>query len=188
MHSDDHEMPSRHAVTVRAPAELAFASFADLAAWWPREYTWAGVLLETIACEPREGGRCFERGPHGFSCDWGRVLAWEPPRRLVLAWQVSPRRVPEPDPARASEVEVRFVADGPAATRVELEHRGFERHGPEGDAYQTAMTSPNGWPLILARYAAIANGAANGAANGEVVVATPAEHVRPVGARADVSP
>jgi uncharacterized protein YndB with AHSA1/START domain len=146
-----------HATTVAAPVERAFATFSDgLAGWWPREYTWAQDTLETIAIEPREGGRCFERGPHGFHCDWGRVLAWDPPDRLVFTWQIGPDRVPEPNPAKASEVEVRFVADGPSATRVELEHRGFSRHGDGGDRYRAAMGSRLGWPLILDRYAAAA--------------------------------
>jgi uncharacterized protein YndB with AHSA1/START domain len=81
------------------------------------------------------------------------VLVWEPPRRLVLAWQISPERAPEPDPAKASEVEVRFVAEGPSVTRVELEHRGFERHGAGGAGYRAGMGAPQGWPYILDRYA-----------------------------------
>jgi uncharacterized protein YndB with AHSA1/START domain len=82
------------------------------------------------------------------------VLVWEPPGRLVLAWQIAPDRAPEPNPARASEVEVRFVPQGPPGTRVELEHRGLSRHGADGDAYREALGSPDGWPLMLDRYAA----------------------------------
>ena len=103
---------------------------------------------------PREGGFCFERGPHGFTCHWGRVLVWDPPARLVLAWQIAPDRAPEPNPAKASEVEVRFRAAGSASTRVDLEHRAFPRHGDAADTYRQALASPQGWPLILARYAA----------------------------------
>ncbi len=145
----------RRTATLRVPADRAFAVFTDgLAIWWPPEYTWAGDALDTIGIEPREGGRCFERGPHGFWCDWGRVLVWDPPHRLVLSWQISPERVPEPDPAKASEVEVRFVAEGPSACRVELEHRGFERHGEGGAGYRAGMDSAEGWTYILDRYAA----------------------------------
>lgn len=137
--------------------ERAFELFTrEMSIWWPREYTWAGEVLETIGIEPREGGRCFERGPHGFECDWGRVLVWEPPRRLVFSWQISPERAPEPDPAKAGAVEVRFVAEGPSVTRIELEHRGFARHGDEGRRYRQAMASELGWPRILGRYAAAA--------------------------------
>lgn len=156
--------PIQLTVTVAAPAERAFAVFVDdLATWWPKEYTWSQEVLETIAIEPGEGGRCFERGPHGFECDWGRVLVWEPPRRLVFSWQIGPDRVPEPNPARASEVEVRFTPAGESATRVELEHRGFGRHGEGAEPYREGMGSPEGWPLLLERYAAVASSAVDSA-------------------------
>lgn len=142
-------MKAEASVPVPVPPDRAFAAFADLGAWWPPEYTWSRDVLQEIAIEPREGGHCYEVGPYGFRCDFGRVLAWEPGRRIAFTWQISPRREPEPDPARASEVEVRF-GDG----RVELEHRGFERHGPGADEYAAAMGGEHGWPLILARYAA----------------------------------
>jgi uncharacterized protein YndB with AHSA1/START domain len=145
-----------HAITVPLPPDRAFARFTEgMADWWPPEYTWAQQALDAITIEPAEGGRCYERGPYGFSCDWGRVVACEPPARLVFTWQISPQRVPQPDPARASEVEVRFAAEGPGATRVELEHRHFERHGEGADAYRAAMTSRHGWPLLLERFANI---------------------------------
>jgi uncharacterized protein YndB with AHSA1/START domain len=144
----------RRTVRVPAPLDRAFATFAEaFGRWWPREYTWGKDVLEAIGLEPREGGLCFERGPHGFTCHWGRVLLWDPPRRLVFSWQISPRREPEPNPAKASEVEVRFEADGPGATRVALEHRGFARHGEGGDAYRAALGSAEGWAMILDRYA-----------------------------------
>jgi uncharacterized protein YndB with AHSA1/START domain len=140
----------RHSVAAPVPPERAFDAFVrELHEWWPQEYTWAGAALETIAIEPQEGGRCFELGPHDFHCDWGRVVAWEPPRRLVFTWQISPRREPVPDPALASEVEVRVEAG-----RVELEHRGLERHGDGAEAYAAAMGSDMGWPYILGRFAA----------------------------------
>lgn len=143
----------RHTLTAPASAEAAFTVFTEgLASWWPAEYTWSRDVLETIVIEPGEGGRCFERGPHNFECDWGRVLVWEPPRRLVFTWQISPRREPEPNPAKASEVEVRFTPEGVSATRVELEHRYFARHGEGGDEYRAGLGSPHGWPYILDRY------------------------------------
>lgn len=155
MNRRSSEEAVRRTVTVRVLPDRAFAVFTDeLATWWPREYTWARDVLDTIGIEPTEGGRCFERGPYGFWCNWGRVLVWDPPSRLVFSWQISPRR--EPDPAKASEVEVRFVAEGLQATRVELAHRSFERHGEGSDGYRAALDSEQGWSLILDRYAAAA--------------------------------
>jgi uncharacterized protein YndB with AHSA1/START domain len=147
----------RRTFTVPVAPERAFAAFTDgLATWWPPEFTWSGDVLDTIGIEPRRDGFCFERGPHGFTVHWGRVLVWEPPGRLVLTWQISPRRVPEPDPARASEVEVRFAAGAGQRTRVELEHRGFRRHGDEGEAYRAGMEG--GWDQLVERFAAVLAG------------------------------
>jgi hypothetical protein len=134
------EIESIHRVIeVPLSAERAFGFFTkDFALWWPREYTWGQDVVEDIGFEQREGGLCFERGPYGFRCDWGRVLSWQPPHRLVLAWQIGPRREPEPNPSRASSVEVMFVADTPARTRILLDHRDFERHGREAAEYRAA--------------------------------------------------
>lgn len=140
-------------VRLAAGPERAWRVFTQrLGGWWPHEYTWSGSVLQGLEIEPWEGGMCYELGPHGFRCDWGRVLAWEPPRRLVIAWQIGPDRAPEPDPARASEVEVRFVPADERTIRLELEHRGFGRYGEAGAAYCDALASPGGWPLILERY------------------------------------
>ena len=146
-------MGAAAAVEVTVSPARAFTVFAaGLGEWWPREYTWSQDVLEGIGIEPlAEGGLCFERGPHGFSCHWGRVLAWEPPTRLVLAWQIAPSRAPEPDPARASTVAVAFAPVG-GGTRVSLEHRDFERHGEGWQDYEAGMGSPQGWPYILERY------------------------------------
>ncbi len=141
-----------HSVHIRADPTAAFARFAErLGSWWPREYTWSGDVLVDIGIEPHEGGLCFERGPHGFRCDWGRVLTWSPGERLTIAWQISPRREPEPNPVRASTVDIVFSAkDG--GCRVMLEHRDFSRHGEGAEAYCAAMGSPQGWPYILSRF------------------------------------
>lgn len=137
---------------VRVAPERAFAAFVNLGRWWPREYTWSQDVLQTIGIEPRLGGACFERGPHGFECDWGRVLVWEPPGRIVFSWQIAFDRTPEPDPARASEVEVRFTEEA-LGTRVALAHRAFARHGGKAAAYREGMGSTQGWPMMLERYA-----------------------------------
>lgn len=147
----------RHTLTVPLSVGRAFAAFVEgLGAWWPGEYTWSADVLELIAIEPRVGGRCFERGPHDFECDWGRVLVYERPYRIVFTWQISPDRQPVPDPARAGEIDVQFEEEEPSVTEVHFEHRGFERHGPEGAAYRDALAAAEGWPYILERYAAYA--------------------------------
>jgi uncharacterized protein YndB with AHSA1/START domain len=144
-----------HEITAPFPPERAFALFTEgMTDWWPPEYTWAQKALEQIAIEPREGGHCFELGPHAFRCDWGRVVTCEPPARIAFTWQISAQRVPQPDPAQASLVEVRFAVDGESGTRVQLAHRHFSRHGEGAEAYEAAMNSPQGWPLLLERFAA----------------------------------
>lgn len=151
------DLSLRASRTVAAEPDAAFQVFTErLADWWVREFTWSGPdCLQTIAVEPRLGGMAYELGPHGFRLDWGRVLVWEPPQRLVFSWQIAPDRVPEPDPAKASEVEVHFHP-GRSGTRVDLEHRAFDRHGPDADGYCQAMTA--GWEELLGRYAAAVDG------------------------------
>lgn len=139
--------------TVPVPIVRAFAVFTDeLEAWWPSEYTWAKDTLETIGIEPEEGGHCFERGPRGFRCDWGRVVEWHPPRQLIFLWQISPTRAPEPNPDKASTVEIGFEPADSETTRVEFEHRDFARHGEDAAEYRAAMASARGWIYILGRY------------------------------------
>ena len=145
----------RVATTVNVGPAAAFAAFTDgFAAWWPPEYTWSGATLVDIGIEPHAGGACYEQGPHGFTCHWGRVLDWQPPARLVFSWQISPRREPVPDPDKASEVVVQFAPDANGGTRVTLEHRHFERHGDGAADYRAGMASPQGWSWLIERYAA----------------------------------
>ena len=99
--------------------------------------------------EGRPGGRCYSEQADGTECDWGRILVWDPPQRFVMAWQVSPAWQYEPDLARSSEVEVRFTAEPDGSTRVDLEHRYFERHGAGAEAMRAATDSPNGWNGLL---------------------------------------
>jgi uncharacterized protein YndB with AHSA1/START domain len=150
---DEAKYSIRSTLRVPAGAERAFTVFTErLADWWVKEYTWAGPeALADIGIEPRQGGMAYELGPHGFRADWGRVLVWQPGRRLLFTWQIGPDRAPVPDPARASEVEVHFSPVAEEQTLVEVEHRGFDRHGEAAEGYRHALTA--GWHELLSRYA-----------------------------------
>lgn len=142
----------RQTITVPATPELAFRVFAEqFGLWWPREYSIGKAEMSDFVIEPRVGGRWYEVGVDGSECDTGRVTAYEPPDRLVLAWHLDGSWQFDPDPAHASEVEVRFIADGDG-TRVELEHRHFERHGDGAPAVRAAVASTGGWGHCLAAY------------------------------------
>ena len=121
----------------------------------PREHNLLAVPIERTVLEPKAGGTVYDVGSDGSRCTWGRVLAYEPSDRLVISWDISPRWQLEPDPERTSEVEIRFVAETPARTRVELEHRHLERHGPDWEEIRDGVGGDQGWPLYLTRYAAL---------------------------------
>jgi uncharacterized protein YndB with AHSA1/START domain len=143
-------------VSVGVSVERAFRVFTDsFNTWWPPEYHIGQAEIAEAILEPREGGRWYERGVDGSECDWGRVLAWEPPHRLVLTWQINGEWQYDPDPERASEVEVRFTADGPDRTTVELEHRHLDRL-VGGQAMREAIGGAGGWTSVLERYATAA--------------------------------
>jgi uncharacterized protein YndB with AHSA1/START domain len=140
-------------LAIPAPAGEAFNRFVhQFRHWWPKEYTWSQQKLRDIFIEPEEGGLCTEIGPHGFRCDWGRVIKYSPPVRIAFKWQIGFDRDPLPDPDKASEVVVDFIADGIRQTTVELHHRAFPNHGEHGDAYRQLMDSTQGWEYILACY------------------------------------
>lgn len=147
--------PIHTEVTVPLSASDAFTLFTrELGQWWPREYTWSKDVLEEIGMDQREDGLCSEHGPHGFRCDWGRILEWKPPGHLVFTWQIGPHREPVPNPELASIVHVTFVEGADDhSTHVVLQHTLFERHGAGADAYRDALASADGWPFILDCYA-----------------------------------
>lgn len=149
-------MSVRKTVLVEAPQAHAFAVFTERhGTWWPLATHHIGkAAAETAIIEPRAGGRWFERGVDGSECEWGRVLAWEPPHRLVLAWQINPEW--QHDPSLHSEVEVRFVAVGPHSTRVELEHRNLECFADKADNMRAGLDGEGGWGQLLQIYAAAA--------------------------------
>lgn len=151
--------PVRHTLVVEAPPERAFDVFTrGLDSWWSHDKHIGKEPMQEAVMEPREGGRVFERGINGAECDWGRVLVWEPPQRLVVSWQIQSDWQFDADPTHGSEYEVQFIAEGPNRTRVEFEHRGFERHGAGGQTLHDAVSG--GWTGLLAAYADAAKAAA----------------------------
>jgi DNA-binding transcriptional ArsR family regulator/uncharacterized protein YndB with AHSA1/START domain len=149
------ELKVAKSVVVEVPLARAFATYIDQAAWWPvKTHHLAEPAGDTVVLEPFVGGRWFERASDGRECDWGKVLVWEPPHRLVLSWQIAPGWTYEPDPARASEFEVRFIAESGRRTRVELEHRHLERYGERAGRMRSILDAPGGAADVLASYVA----------------------------------
>jgi uncharacterized protein YndB with AHSA1/START domain len=144
-------------IVVEAPIERAFRVFTeDFDRIKPRDHNMLGVDIAESVFEARAGGRVYDRGVDGSECQWARVLAYEPPDRLVFSWDISPNWQIETDPARASEVEVRFIAESPQRTWVELEHRNLDRHGDGWPGLAEGVRGDNGWPLYLQRLAGTA--------------------------------
>jgi uncharacterized protein YndB with AHSA1/START domain len=144
-------------VVVEAPIERAFTVFTEgFGRFKPREHNLLGgeEIAETVF-EPRVGGHIYDRGVAGGECRWARVLAYDPPTRVVFSWDISPQWEIERDPDRTSEVEVRFIAETPDRTRVELEHRHLERHGTGWEGVRAGVASAEGWPLYLERFAQV---------------------------------
>lgn len=143
-------------LTVEVPKEQAFATFTErFGDFKPREHNLLGVPIVETVFEPRVGGHILDRGEDGSECRWARILAYEPPDRVVFSWDIGPTWQVETDPDRTSEVEVRFVEEAPGRTRVELEHRHLDRHGPGWEGVRDGVADDGGWPLYLDRYAAL---------------------------------
>jgi uncharacterized protein YndB with AHSA1/START domain len=146
--------PVRKTIRVQAPAARAFEVFtAGMFRWWPATHSInpTKAAIAEIVMEPRSGGRWYERGADGSECEWGRVLLWEPPRRVVLAWQIDAAW--KFDPALLTEVEIRFKAQGSDATEVSLEHRKLEALGETAAGVRAIVDSASGWSGLLERYA-----------------------------------
>jgi uncharacterized protein YndB with AHSA1/START domain len=140
-------------LVIEAPQERAFRVFTEkMGAWWPGSHHIGKSPMKDALLDPRVGGRWYEVGEDGSTCDWGKVLVWEPPRRVVLSWQISAAWTF--DPALVTELEVRFIPEGPQRTRVQLEHRNLERYGPQAEALRQRFESAGGWSLLLASFAA----------------------------------
>ena len=144
-------VPVRCSVHVNAPAGRAFEVFtAGMVRWWLPTHKLGEKAFKEVIIEPRAGGRWFERSEDGAEWNWGKVLVWEPPARLVLAWQISANWVYEP--CLVTEIEVRFVEEA-GGVRVELEHRDLERYGAQAASVRATFESPGGWPGLLAAFA-----------------------------------
>ena len=144
----------RTSITVDAPLERAFKVFTeDFDRIKPREHNLLAVDVAETVFERREGGRIYDRGVDGSECHWARVLAYEPPHRVVFSWDISPRWQIETDHEKTSEVEVRFTAEGDGRTRVDLEHRHLDRHADGWESARDGVAGRDGWPLYLQRFA-----------------------------------
>ncbi|HEX2285401.1 MAG TPA: SRPBCC family protein [Mycobacterium sp.] len=146
----------RHDVVVNAPLERAFRVFTEqFGDFKPREHNLMSVPIAETVFEPRVGGHIYDRGEDGTLCKWATIVAYEPPNRVVFTWNIGPTWQLETDSARCSEVEVRFTAESPDRTRVDLEHRQIERHGEGWEAVAAGVGGDGGWPLYLARYVSL---------------------------------
>jgi uncharacterized protein YndB with AHSA1/START domain len=141
-------------IVVNAPIEDAFRAFTE---WFgdfkPREHNLMSSPIAETVFETEVGGHIYDRAEDGSECHWARILAYDPPDRVVFSWDIGPTWQVETDPDLTSEVEVRFTAEAPDRTRVELEHRNLDRHGPGWEGVRAGVDE--GWPIYLERYAAV---------------------------------
>ena len=157
MNTQTAQTSVRHSIVVEAPIDTAFSVFTDdFGSFKPREHNMLAVDIDETVFETHVGGNIYDRGVDGSECRWARVLAYEPPDRVVFSWDISPHWQVETDPERASEVEVRFIAESPDRTRVELEHRHLDRHGDGWEGMREGVGGDQGWPLYLDRFRASA--------------------------------
>jgi uncharacterized protein YndB with AHSA1/START domain len=148
----------RNSIVVDAPIERAFSVFTDeFGSFKPREHNMLQVDIAETVFETHVGGHTYDRGVDGSECRWARVLAFEPPNRVVFSWDISPMWQIETDPDRTSVVEVRFISETPERTRVELEHRNLDRHGEGWEGVREGVHGDQGWPLYLERFAGLLN-------------------------------
>ena len=144
----------RASVVVDASVERAFAVFTDdIGSWWDPDHHLIEAPLAEMVFEPHEGGHVYDRGVDGSECRWARVLVYDRPNRFVISWDINTQWQLETELDKTSEVEVRFIPEGPDRTRVELEHRNLDRHGEGWEGMRDAVGSPEGWPAGLEHFA-----------------------------------
>ena len=144
--------PVRKTIEVKATLERAFDVFtASMGRWWAKSHSINSSPQEDVIIEPQPGGRWYERGVDGSECQWGHVIAWEPPHRILLAWQLNAEWRFDPD--FFTELEIRFIPAADGKTRIELEHRNIERFGAKTDETRAALDSDGGWTGLLKAYA-----------------------------------
>ena len=149
------DAPVRKSITVRASQQRAFEVFtAGFDSWWPRSHHIGTVPMKRAVLEGRVGGRCYSEQADGTDCDWGEITAWEPPKRFVMAWKITAEWHYEPDLAKSSEVEVQFTPLESGATRVDLEHRHFDRMAPGWEKMREMVASDGGWGGLLQLFSA----------------------------------
>jgi uncharacterized protein YndB with AHSA1/START domain len=145
----------RKSVTVNTSVEQAFELFTKgFDSWWPRSHHIGKSPMTAAIIESLVGGRCYTKQEDGTDCDWGQILEWDPPHRFVMAWQITHEWGYEPDLAKSSEVELRFTPVPGGGTRVDLEHRHFERMGPAGETMRVGVSGTGGWPMLLEQFKA----------------------------------
>jgi uncharacterized protein YndB with AHSA1/START domain len=151
------ETSIRKSIVVNAPVAHAFKVFTErFDSWWPHTHHIGKVEPFTAILDPREGGRWFERGADGSECDWGKVLVYSPPNRVAVSWHLDATYAYDPDPSKASRVEVTFHDEGNGRTRVELVHSQLDRHGAGWEKLREGVGSAGGWPGILDKFASTA--------------------------------
>ncbi len=149
------DAPVKKSITVKASAKHAFEVFtAGFDTWWPRSHHIGKAPLKKAIMEGHIGGRCYSEQTDGTECDWGRITTWEPPERFVMAWMITAQWEYQPDVMKSSEVEVRFTPESDGTTRVDLEHRHFERMGAGWESMREMVDSQGGWGGTLQLFAA----------------------------------
>ena len=145
----------RKELMINTSQRRAFEAFTEqMDLWWPRAHHIGKSEMKAAVLETKPGGRWYEVGVDGTECNWGKVLVWNPPHKLVLAWQITADW--RYDPNFLTEVEVNFIEKGPKLTNCTLEHRNLEKFGGKAEEIWSAFDSEAGWTATLKSFATIA--------------------------------